>query len=334
MSILKKLATRLPPAPKAFLRAGHNSLRTLRNSFYATYRFLRNSSTVRSALDRDLLSAVIYKQFHAVEKGLALPQPRPGFGAEAINNLMGHITHYETSFGPDTTSANARAALKQYVAFNHGLGVDVHALEAFLAKAPNGTPEGEGGAIKLQRGDLFPVPQDTAIEFLRSRRTLRNFTGEAIPQAVLEDIYAVASRAPSVCNRQAGGVYFATGRAQIDHALSFQNGNRGFGEKIGALAIVTADQRAFTSPGELHQDYVDGGIFAMSLLLAAHAKQLGGCMLNWSVDAGRDRSLRLALGIPEYETIITMIGFGVPTEQFSIALSPRVPAEARLHWLD
>lgn len=334
MSILRKIASRLPPAPKAFLRASYNSVRTLQNSLYATRRFMRHSSAVRRAIDRDRLAAVIYKEFHAVEKGLSLPRPRPGFGTQAIHDLMVNIALYETTFGPDTTSANARAALKQYIAFNRGLGVDVQTLETFLATMPIGALEGEGGAIELAREDLFPVPWDTAMEFLRSRRTLRNFTGETIPRATLAEIYAVASRAPSVCNRQAGGVYFATDRAQIDNALSFQNGNRGFGEKIGALAIVTADQRAFTSAGELHQDYVDGGIFAMSLLLAAHARQLGGCMLNWSVDAGRDRAMRRALGISEYETVITMIGFGVPVERFNIALSPRVPAEARLHWLD
>lgn len=295
---------------------------------------MRNSSAVRRAVDRDRLTAVIYKQFHTVEKGLALPQPRPGFGTQVIHDLMGNIARYESAFGPDTTSANARAALTQYAAFNRGLGVDVRKIETFLATGLIGAPVGEGGAIELSRGDLFPVPQDTAMEFLRSRRTLRNFTGETIPRATLAEIYAVASRAPSVCNRQAGGVYFVTGRAQIDHALFFQNGNRGFGEKIGALAIVTADQRAFTSAGELHQDYVDGGIFAMSLLLAAHARQLGGCMLNWSVDAGRDKAMRRALGIADYETVIAMIGFGVPVERFNIALSPRLPTEARLHWLD
>jgi len=324
----------LPIGTESRLRMLYGFLCSWRIAAYHTIRFLRHSSTARRPIDRARLEGVIYKQFHAVEKGLALPEPRPGFGAASIASLMENIRLYEADHAVDETTANARASLAEYVEYNSSYGVDVSGIQRFLELEPDSVIKGKGGTDFLSWDSLFPTPEDVSAAFLLSRRTVRVFTGQAIPKQTLEEIYILASRAPSVCNRQAAGVFFVTDREQITRALSFQNGNRGFGDTIGALALVTADQTVFTSCGELYQDYVDGGIFAMSLLLAAHAKQVGGCMLNWSVTAGRDKKMRRALGIPDNETVITMIGFGVPADSFKVAHSPRLRPDSRLRWIE
>lgn len=171
--------------------------------------------------------------------------------------------------------------------------------------------------------DLFPAEVSTAEAFIKSRKSVRQYTGDLVDDATLEKIASLAQCAPSVCNRQSGRLYVANTRETIDRILQHQNGNLGFGHTLGALFIVTADVQAFTSLGERNQGYVDGGIFAMQTLAAIHSQKLGGCMLNWSAVSKRDKALRAAFGIADTDVVITMIGCGYPADDVEVAASPR-----------
>jgi nitroreductase len=106
-------------------------------------------------------------------------------------------------------------------------------------------------------------------------------------------------------------------------ALACQNGNRGFTEEIDKLLVVTSDLGSFVSPGERNQCWIDGGLFAMSLVYALHSLGLGTCCLNWSVEHEADRKLRQAAGIRESEAVIMMIAVGHLPEVLNVQQSPR-----------
>ena len=107
--------------------------------------------------------------------------------------------------------------------------------------------------------------------------------------------------------------------------LSYQNGNRGFGDKASHVLIVTSDLHHFTSAGERNQCWIDGGMFAMSLVYALHSLGLGTCCLNWSVECDQDRALKNNTLISESEAVIMMIAVGVIPEKLNVAVSPRKP---------
>ena len=107
-----------------------------------------------------------------------------------------------------------------------------------------------------------------------------------------------------------------------EQLLSYQNGNRGFGHKLGVVLMVTVDLRHFDLIGERNQGWIDGGLFAMSLVYGLHAASLGTCMLNWSEDCESDKAIRKAFNIPDYEIIITMIGAGHVPKKFEVTASP------------
>ena len=48
-------------------------------------------------------------------------------------------------------------------------------------------------------------------QVVRERRSVRGFTSELVPQAVLDDVFALAQRAPSNCNVQPWRVFVASG---------------------------------------------------------------------------------------------------------------------------
>jgi len=136
-----------------------------------------------------------------------------------------------------------------------------------------------------------------------------------------------ALKSPRACNRESHRVYAAYDQELRDNLLSYHHGNRGFGHKLGAVLVVAVDVREFDMIGERNQPWIDGGLFAMSLVYASHAAGLGTCMLNWSEDCEHDQVLRNAFHIPDNEVIITFIGVGQLPEEFEVAASPAPKAD-------
>ena len=107
-------------------------------------------------------------------------------------------------------------------------------------------------------------------------------------------------------------------------ALSLQNGNKGFGHLASHVLIVASDRACFASIGERNQPWIEGGLYAMSLVYALHALGLGTCCLNWSVDNQRDAELKQALAIPASYAIAMMIAVGSLPDIIPVAESRRL----------
>ncbi len=323
MAVMKdRIKAMLPAERRVAIRRLLARVKVVSNYGYDARRFLQASTAGRSSDDPERLAAHIAMDYHRLEKGMALPSPRHGFGRDVVVRLMRSVERYESRYGAAEVTAFARGALHGYRAFNAGkLAPDLErALDGFLK---DGAVHDRGGVAVLTAQSLFPFDSQAARQFLCSRRSARQFDGRAIPDDVLREAVKIAQHAPSVCNRQSARIFASNRRDKMDAMLGLQNGNRGFGDRLGAVIVVASDMRAFTSMGERNQCWVDGGIFAMSMALALHSLHVGACMLNWSVEPGRDRALRRLLGIGDHYAIITMMGAGYVPEELSVAASPR-----------
>lgn len=297
---------------------------------YDMRRFVAHSSTMRSKLDERQLAAVITKEYHRIEKGLALPEPRLGFARDRMSSLFAKVADYETRFGPAVATRGARSALESYIAYHAALGINFSELEAHRIDASN-IDNIPAGTINITRDEIVASTSIPYRQFVQSRFSVRNYTGEPVTEEEISEAVQLASRAPRVCNRGTTKVYAAYDRELKTRILSYQNGNVGFGHLAGAVLIITSDLRGFTDFGERNQCWVDGGLFTMSLVHALHAQALGTCLLNWSVSSSRDRRMRRAIGIPDSDAVITLMAVGRLPEQFKVAISPRYPVESMLH---
>ncbi len=254
-------------------------------------------------LDGAHLEAQLTKDYHRVEKGLALREPKRPFGAEVMTRLQRHTP----ANGAEAHSAYARDAIAALDLWNSGEEV-----------------RGPAAIEPLRAPDLDP---GVATAFFESRRSVRDFDTERVPTR--EELLAateLATHTPSVCNRQTGRVTYLSGD-DARRALGLQNGNAGFRDCIPWVAVVTSDTRFFAGPGERNQPWVDGGLFAMTLVWALHAHGLSSCMLNWSQPNAVSDEARALIGIPEHEVIITFIAVGFAREGHLVARSPRRPVE-------
>ncbi|ACB53902.1 unknown [Crocosphaera subtropica ATCC 51142] len=284
-----------------------------------------------SHLTQTNLKALITKDYHRIEKGLALKEPRIGFGKNTVNNLMAAIEQYQTLYGSDELVQISINTLLAYYQFNYQQGHDNKQLYEQINSVKDKIIEdqkiSEGGTKTITKKDIWKNAKQDLKNFFATRHSIRHFSNEEVDLSLIKQAVEMAQKTPSVCNRQTSQVYVFSEFQDKQKVLSFQNGNRGFGEQASKVLIVTSNLQNFTSVGERNQCWIDGGMYAMSLVYALHSLGLGTCCLNWSVEHTVDQQLREAVGINDSQAVIMMIAVGHLPDELKVAQSPRKKIE-------
>lgn len=304
----------------------------LLNYAYDFGRFFRWSSANKESKTQLQLQALITMDYHRLEKGLALKEPRVGFGQKNIQRLLSNLKTYKKQYGLDTNSQIALNALYEYYLFNRESGVDNTHLYQEITELKEPTSNRDnlmqpGGTLTVTRQSILSSAQLDLKKFFNSRYSIRHFASDEVDLSLIEQATLMAQKTPSVCNRQSSKVYVFSDERKKQQVLSYQNGNRGFGDQASKILIVVSDLESFTSVGERNQCWIDGGMFAMSLVYALHALGLGTCCLNWSVEYSTDKALKRAVGLRDSESVIMMIAVGHLPHKFKVAQSPRKSLE-------
>ena len=282
---------------------------------YRSDRLRMHRHATRGESLRDLRSprnieAQLTKDYHRVEKGLALSDPARPFGSEVQTRLehllpVARATAGRSEEVPAHVVESAEATLAALRSWNEGTD---HLRETVSPR---------------RRTDAEFQLEDPEAFFL-TRSSVRNFSSREVDDETLRRAVTLASFSPSVCNRQGWLVRFVR-RPHTRDLLHFQNGNRGFGEQVPVVGLITFDTRLLTSPEERNQGWIDGGIFAMSLVWALHSLGLNSCMLNMSVVNHTVNQLRCEFEIPDYELVIMMIAVEYAAPGHRVARSARRP---------
>ena len=304
----------------------------VRSYVYDWTRFSKYACPYRDFTENASRLAYIQMLAHSIEKGLALPSPRTAFGESKIRMLMSELSVLRTDILQYQETRVAIAALSSYAEFNRSSGTPVHYVESFLSECR--FKESEllesrpcGGVLNTSREEVLANSQIDLAEFFESRYSIRQFSDVPIDIELMREAVRMAQKTPSVCNRQSARVYVFDNRSVGSAVRECQNGNRGFGHLADKIVVVTSDLQSFLSVGERNQCWIDGGMFAMSLIYSLHSLGLGTCCLNWAVEKDADMKLRSVAGIPPSENVIMLIAVGHLPERFTVARSMRKPLE-------
>jgi nitroreductase len=331
-------ADRVYGETRRWYRIVTRGLKTTLNSELDLARYLRHSFVLTDPVTPDHMGSFLRMRYHTFEKGLSLPEPRPGFGQVELEALLRVLDHYERRMGADELFATVVHVLQEYEAFNLRNGVVLPELDArldeYAARYPELDEAEVGGTVPLTRDELERSIALDFDAFVGTRHSVRNYADRPVDRDAIERAVRIAQRSPSVCNRQAGRVHVFTEPDRVQEVLSYQQGHRGFGHLVPCAMVLTADLRSYYKPGERFQGWVDGGLFTMSLIFGLHAEGLGTCCLNWNVTREDDEPMRRAAGIPNHEVVITMLAVGHVPAELRVAQSPRRPVDDVLVWGD
>jgi nitroreductase len=260
-----------------------------------------------------------------------MPVPRPGFGKPVVLSLVNTVLKYLKMNLPqdEMEFRQSVSVLKEYKEFhehiNFGLDNDVVEKLGLLGNLFNSI---EGlKQLKLSSDEYFKDVDKPFDLFCMSRYSVRNYTAQQIPIAVLHRCIELAQKSPSFCNRQPTRVHIVKSAEQKTRILEIQNGNRGFGHLAETLLVISSVISTTKDIHERNENHLNGGMFIMTLLNALHFNRIGACSLNWSVTNDKDAKLREILNIPENEVLLMIISCGYVPGEFSIASSPRKNAK-------
>lgn len=278
------------------------------NDYYKRYRkFAFQQGNCQSLKQYE---ACITRLYHTIEKGLAYDNYRAGFGKQNIESLLNELEQYSRLFSTDEVFyRTALDVLYKYVQKNKLYGVNDITLEKRIESLP-GQKNNLGGVILLDYPDIKEVQSMNYEDFSYSRHSIRHFSDENVSRESIDHALKIAQLTPSACNRQGWGAYIVEDKSTIKQVLANQNGNRGFGQEINKLVLLTADLAYFNQDREVFQAYIDGGMYSMSVINAFHYMNVATIPLSASLTNKQEKNVRHILKLDDSEVLILFLGIG------------------------
>ena len=141
-----------------------------------------------------------------------------------------------------------------------------------------------------------------ALEAMRKRRSVRQYTGDPIPREDLETIVDAGRLAATGYNRQPWDFIVVTDREMIDRLKVVAR----WMDKAGAIIAVALDP---SSRFWLE----DGSAAVENMLIASTALGYGSCWLEGKT-LTREEEFKELLNVPEEKRLLTLVPIGVPVE--------------------
>lgn len=274
--------------------------------------------------------AMLIMQTHIIEKGLSLKDTRVGFGIPKIKKLLQELSLYNKKYNDHETLYFVLSIVEAYIAFNKNQGECNANIIKMYEELKSHLREDEiyphlcGGTLQLSKKDILSQSSIDYEAFVKSRHSIRQFTGEEIPIVLIQKALSIAEYTPSACNRQPWRNFIFTKKENIIKILDIQTGARQFKNDVSCLILITTTPNAF-GVSEYHQTYVNGGLYAMNLMFALHAMGLGVIPLNLGIGQTGLKELASICGLEPPDTPIMLLAVGQIPDQLEVAKSCRFP---------
>ena len=157
------------------------------------------------------------------------------------------------------------------------------------------------------------MTEDNCIEQIETRRSIRKFKDERIPDEVIDKIVRTGLWAPSAGNLQPCRIVKTTSDDQIKKLADAAYGQNVVKDASAVLVVVAVPSESaqkYGSRGRSLYVYQDTAALTNTILLTVHAMGYGGC---W-VGAFNEAAAADAISAPDGFQPVSIIPIGVPDE--------------------
>jgi nitroreductase len=158
-----------------------------------------------------------------------------------------------------------------------------------------------------------------AIEMLKTRRSVRAYTGAPVPREILDDVIDCGRLAATAVNIQPWEFVVVTGRDLLRSIAQTTDHGKFISDAPACVVVLCADTKYYLE---------DGSAATENILLAARAHRLGSCWVAGDKKPYASDICRL-VGAPRGYKLVSLIPMGYPAE--SPEKSKR-PLSDVLHW--
>ncbi|MGA3134563.1 MAG: nitroreductase family protein [Terracidiphilus sp.] len=158
-----------------------------------------------------------------------------------------------------------------------------------------------------------------AIEALKTRRSIRAYTAEAVARNVIEEMVDCARLAATARNDQPWEFVVVTEREALGRIAGLADYGKFIADAAACVVVLCKDTKYYLE---------DGSAASQNMLLAATAHGLGACWVAGDKKPYAE-TIRKLVGAPEGYKVVSLVPFGYPAE------SPHTrkrPLAEVLHW--
>jgi nitroreductase len=149
-----------------------------------------------------------------------------------------------------------------------------------------------------------------AMQAILTRRSIRKYTSEPVPNDMLDQLLRAAMSAPSAGNQQPWQFVLVLERQKLD-AIPLFHPYAEMARSASAAILVCGDMRLEKNKGYWVQDC---SAATQNILLAAHALDLGAVWVGVYPREERVEAFRKLLGIPQEVIPFAFVPVGYPGE--------------------
>lgn len=147
-----------------------------------------------------------------------------------------------------------------------------------------------------------------AIDAILSRRSIRQYTTDPVPEKVIDELLAVAMSAPSASNQQPWHFVVISERGLLE-AISQVHSYANMLKDASVAIAVCGDLQLETDKGFWVQDC---SAATQNILLAAHARGLGAVWVGIYPIEESVTFICTLLGLPEHVIPLSLVSLGYP----------------------
>lgn len=296
------------------IKTGLRKIMHIENSdiIFSNYKkkFYKYAYTDCKCTTKEQFEASITRLYHTLEKGMSYLDYRPAFGKENVNTLITSLKQYAELFSVETFFyRTALSCLNAYIDKNRKHGVFDYDLEKKVHNLPGDANDSGGTRIMTpySHNDLSKMNFE---ELMKNRHSMRHFSTKPVEIRLLKKVLELAQFTPSACNRQGWKTRIIENKDLMKKILHFQNGNKGFGHEFDKLLIITTDIQYFQRGRETFQAFIDGGMYAESVLNALFYYGIAAVPLSASLTRSQETEIRKLVKLKDSEILILFIGAG------------------------
>jgi nitroreductase len=157
------------------------------------------------------------------------------------------------------------------------------------------------------------------IEALKTRRSVRAYTGEPVSREVIEDIVDCGRLAATAINIQPWEFVVVTDPEMLGAIAAATEYGKFIARAAACVVVLSLDTKYYLE---------DGCNASQNILLAAHAHGLGSCWVAGDKKPYAD-AIRQMVGAPEGYRLVSLLAIGRPAEKPEKA---KRPLAELLHW--
>lgn len=153
-----------------------------------------------------------------------------------------------------------------------------------------------------------------ALDAIFTRRSIRSFTEEPVPEEIIQQLLKAAMSGPSCVNARDWAFLVVRDRETLNR-MADANGRPAEPLRHAAAAIMVCGDLDRAFPPAKDYWVIDGAIAAQNIVLAAHALGLGSVWLGTWPQMERVDAQKVLFGLPENIVPHSIIALGCPLKE-------------------